>query len=90
MLMRRLQLVVPPLGLLLLGLGMRLQSCLVVSRQPLVRSRDQGGMRRKRVWEAQPLVVLVLQHLLVIPLGRRHLVQRTLPHQLLARSLVDL
>ena len=71
------------------GLGMRPQSCLVVSRQPLVRSRDQGGMRRQRVWEVQPLVVLVLQHLLVILLVRRHLVQRTLPHQLLARLLVD-
>ena len=74
MLMRRLQLVVPPLGLLLLVLGMRLQSCLVVSRQPLVRIRDQGGMRRQPVWAVQPPVV----------------VRTTLPHQLLARSLVDL
>jgi len=91
MLMRRLQLAMRPLGQLLLGLGMRPQSCLVVSRQPLVRSRDQGGMRRQPVWAVQPLVVLVvLRHLLVIPLGRRHLVRTTLPHQLLARSLVDL
>ena len=88
MLMQRLQLAVLPRVQLLLGLGMLLQSCLVVSHQPLVRSRDQGGMRRQRVWGVPPLVVLVLRHLLVILLDRHRLVQRTLPRQLLARLLV--
>ena len=88
MLMQRLQLAVLPRVQLLLGLGMLLQSCLVVSHQLLVRSRDQGGMRHQRVRGVPPLVVLVLRHLLVILLDRRRLVQRTLPHQLLARLLV--
>uniref|UniRef100_A0A0A9ANM2 Uncharacterized protein n=1 Tax=Arundo donax TaxID=35708 RepID=A0A0A9ANM2_ARUDO len=66
---------------------MLLGSCIVDLPHQRPRNKGRCGMRR-RGWGVQRLAALVLQHLQVILQDRHRLVQRTLPHRHLARSLV--
>lgn len=52
------------------------------------RSRDQGGMRRLRVWGARHLALPMLLLLQVMLLGQPRSTRRTSPRRHLARLLV--